>query len=235
MTGIENGTELAKRAEVAINNSVQAGMKNLHDYLANSYMQNLRPEPGVSSLPNGQDFYRQCLKFHTSTNMTAKAIHQLGLMEVDRIEEKMTEIKDQMNFSNLTLKQFTDMIRSDPANYYSSPEELLARFREIIEDLIDSRLLTVVKSKPELPLEVVPVPPSMGKDVPSAFYITGTADGSRPGRFYVNTYRYESQPKYEMISLSLHESIPGHHLQVRQTSLFTIQNIRSQPMINDNK
>merc|ERR1719347_446505 len=104
------------------------------------------------------------------------------------------------------------MIRDDPNNYYGSPDELLQAFQEIIEGRIDGKLLEVFSSKPETKLEIVGMPPSAA-DAPAASYIAGTPDGSRPGRLYVNTNQYKNQPKYSIISLTLHETNPGHHLQ----------------------
>ena len=122
---------LQAQARIAIETSVQNGFKNLIDFLENEYLPNVRPgmnnllggfhcskiskivsEIAVSSLPDiGEQFYKQCLKFHTSTNMTAEEIHNLGLEEVDRIEKEMMDIVVEMGYNNLTLQQFSEMIR----------------------------------------------------------------------------------------------------------------------------
>jgi len=104
------------------------------------------------------------------------------------------------------------MIRNNKSNYYSSPEELLQAFHDIIEKMIEPKLLDIFNATAATPLEIVGMPPS-AVDAPAAFYTAGSMDGSRPGRLYVNTNKYDSQPKYEMISLSLHETNPGHHLE----------------------
>eukprot|EP00088_Acartia_fossae_P029105 TRINITY_DN2991_c1_g1_i3.p1 TRINITY_DN2991_c1_g1~~TRINITY_DN2991_c1_g1_i3.p1 ORF type:complete len:293 (+),score=91.53 TRINITY_DN2991_c1_g1_i3:1-879(+) len=113
---------------------------------------------------------------------------------------------------NLTLEEFTEFIRNDKSNFFNSPQELLDAFKDIIDNKIEPRILDIFHQKPATELEIVEVPPS-NPDAPAAFYIAGTPDGSRPGRLYVNTNKYDSQPRYEMISLTLHETIPGHHLQ----------------------
>ena len=122
---------LQAQARIAIETSVQNGFKNLIDFLENEYLPNVRPgmdnfflgvhcskiskivsEIAVSSLPDiGEQFYKQCLKFHTSTNMTAEEIHNLGLEEVERIEKEMMDIVVEMGYNNLTLQQFSEMIR----------------------------------------------------------------------------------------------------------------------------
>ena len=110
------------------------------------------------------------------------------------------EIVKEMGHLNMTLKEFTDMIRKDPLNFYKSPEELLA----------NGHILEIFQNKPVTKLEIVEVTPSQ-PNAPAPSYIAGTPDGSRPGQLFVNTNQYGSQPKYKMISL--HETNPGHHLQ----------------------
>ena len=102
--------------------------------------------------------------------------------------------------------------REDPNNYYGSPEALLQGFRDILENRVNPHLLELFFATPEAELVIQSVPESMS-DGPAAFYSAGSLDGSRPGVFYVNTYKYDSQPKYEMVSLSMHEGNPGHHFQ----------------------
>lgn len=202
---------LQAAAAAAISSSVQPGFLMLADFIAGDYDAALRPEIAASSLPDGAEYYKACLAFHTSTSLTPQQIHDKGLEEVDRIETEMKEIVIEMGL-NLTLPQFIEMIRNDKSNFFNSPEELMASFHEIIENRINPRILDLFHTEPQTKLEIVEVPPST-PDAPAAYYIAGTADGSRPGRLFVNTNKYASQPRYEMISLSLHETNPGHHLQ----------------------
>jgi len=204
---------LRAESKKAIELSVQPGFEKLITFLEEEYIPNTRAEIGVSTLPEiGEQFYEACLKFHTSTNLTAEEIHNKGLNEVERIEDEMRKIVIEMGYVDMSLQNFTEMIRNDPNNFYNSPEELLAAFHEIIENQIDDHLLEIFNNKPKTQLDIVGMPPSMA-DGPAAFYTAGTPDGSRPGVLYVNTNKFGSQPKYEMISLSLHETNPGHHLQ----------------------
>jgi len=202
---------LQKSAATAIENSIQPGFKKIYTFLKSEYIPVTRPAIAAASLPGiGEEYYKACIAFHTSTNMTAQQIHDTGIKEVERIENEMRDIIKEMGY-NLTLTQFIDMIRNDKKNFFSSPSEVLAAFKEII-DRVEPKILQIFHDKPTTKLEILETPAST-PDAPAAFYIAGTPDGSRPGRLYVNTNKYDSQPRYEMISLALHESIPGHHLQ----------------------
>ena len=100
----------------------------------------------------------------------------------------------------------------DERFFFKSPEELMDHFKLLLNERINPKIDSLFLNSPTLPLEIVEIPPEMGGG-PAAYYIAGTADGSRPGKFFVNTKRYNSQPRYECISLALHEGNPGHHLQ----------------------
>jgi len=206
----EEGRTVKAEAHAAIQMVVQPSFRAFAEFLKLNYIPNTRTEIAASSVGSG--FYEACLAFHTTTNKTANEIHEIGLNEVARIEEEMILIVREMGYENLTLGEFTEMIRTDPANFFDSPEELLQAFHDIIEGQIEGKLLEIFHNKPQTALEIVPMPPSQSNG-PAAFYSAGTPDGSRPGRLYVNTNQYSSQPRYEMVSLSLHETNPGHHLQ----------------------
>ena len=187
-------------------------MKRLAVFLKTKYIPNTRPDIGVSTLPNGEEFYKQCIKFHTSTELTAKEIHQMGLKEVERIEDNMRKIMKEVGKSNLTIKEFFEDLRNDKKFYYKSPKELMARYRSLVFNTINPKLTQILWKPPQLPLEVVAMPASRSGG-PIAGYFVGTADGSRPGRFLVNTVRYYAHQTYEAVSLALHEANPGHHYQ----------------------
>ncbi|XP_023331422.1 uncharacterized protein LOC111703643 isoform X2 [Eurytemora carolleeae] len=205
----QENKRLQAEALSAIESSVQAGFLTLANFVSTEYASATRPEIGASSI--SAEYYKACLAFHTSTNLTAEEIHQKGLDEVGKIEEEMREVIKEMGL-NLTLPQFMEKLRTDKSNFFNSPQELLDTFKDIIENKIDKHILLLFHSKPKTKMEIRETPAST-PDAPAAYYIAGTVDGSRPGRLYVNTHKYQSQPRYEMISLSLHESNPGHHLQ----------------------
>jgi len=140
-------------------------------------------------------------------------IHDLGLKEVSRIRSEMTQIvREDLGRESADLKSFIEELRNDRSFYFDAPEKLMARFKHLIEQEINPKLASLFWKPPTLPLDITEMPPALSSG-PAAYYIAGTSDGSRPGKFFVNLKRYDSQPKYETISLALHEGNPGHHLQ----------------------
>jgi len=201
---------LRKDAVDAIKSFVQVGFTKIGDFLESEYLAACRPDIAASSLPVcGPEFYKACLRFHTSTDLTAAQIHQMGVEEVARIEGEMREIIKELGL-DVSLTDFMENLRNDKTNYFSSEEELLDAFSTIIHERINPRLSKIFLSCPQSKLEITRVPMP---DYPAAFYIAGTEDGARPGKLFVNTFKFASQPRYEMVSLSLHETNPGHHLQ----------------------
>jgi len=213
-----DSAELRDEAAVAINTKVLPGLKTIQDFLEKSYMANLRPDIAATSLPNGTAYYSQCLKYHTSTDMTAQEIHDLGVSEVARIRADMTKIVTNELGQPADLKSFIEKLRNDKSFYYQTPEQLMERFRSLIEEEINPNLHKLFWNPPDLPLDITEMPPALTGG-PAAYYIAGTSDGTRPGKFFVNLKRYDSQPKYECISLALHEGNPGHHLQASYSQL----------------
>jgi len=214
MDPFKNCSEVIKAdALKAVKDSVIPGFKTIMNCLRNNYMPNLRENIAATSLPNGKDYYVQCLKFHTSTDMSPQEIHDLGLKEVSRIRSEMTQIvRKDLGRESADLKSFIEELRKDRSFYFDAPEELMARFKHLIEQEINPKLASLFWKPPTLPLDITEMPPALSSG-PAAYYIAGTSDGSRPGKFFVNLKRYDSQPKYETISLALHEGNPGHHLQ----------------------
>ena len=205
--------QLKNSAADAIQNKIKPAMLQMAEFLENEYLIGTRKEIAATSLPGGEEFYKACLKFHTSTNLTALEIHQIGIAEVERIESSMKDIvSKELKKGDLELKTFFEELRNDQTFFFSSPQELVDHFKNILNVDINPKLTSIFLSPPKLPLEVVEMPEHMGGG-PAAYYIAGTADGSRAGKFFVNTKRYDSQPRYECISLALHEGNPGHHLQ----------------------
>ena len=209
LLGDEAGSKVQEEAREAITDGVRLGFSILADFLEKEYVPACRKEVAVTSLPGGQELYKACLRFHTSTSLTAEEIHQRGLEEVKRIEDEMRIIIQELGLK-LSLEEFIKQLRNDKQNFYGSAEELLGAFHTIIWDRVDPQLTKIFKAKPKGALEITRTPLA---DYPAAFYIAGTSDGARPSKLFVNTHKFDSQPKYEMVSLSLHEALPGHHLQ----------------------
>lgn len=207
----DDGKEtLMKQAVIVIKSCIQVAFLRLAEFLDSEYVPSCRVDIAATSLPGcGPEFYRACLKFHTSTDLSAEQIHEMGIQEVARIEEEMKEIIKELGYK-LSLSDFMEKLRTDKSNYFDSEQELLDAFSHIIHNKINPKLKNIFHSVPTAKLEITRTPMA---DYPAAFYIAGTEDGSRPGKLFVNTFKFDSQPRYEMVSLSLHESNPGHHLQ----------------------
>lgn len=205
----EEKEQLQKGAKDAIETSIKVGFGLLAEFIEKEYLPACRPEIAATSLPKGEEFYKACLKFHTTTNLTAEEIHQMGLKEVARIEDEMNEIKLQLG-DDIPLKDFIEKLRVDKTNYFQAPNELLESGHDIVFNKIYPNLTKIFTAVPRTKLVINETPSG---DYPAGFYLAGTEDGSRPAAYSLNAVKYDSQPKYEMISLSLHEACPGHHLQ----------------------
>jgi len=173
-------------------------------------------DDGVWKLPDGGEFYAFALRGSTTTNMTADEIHQLGLSEVARIHHDMQAIMQQVGFQG-DLKAFFKYIKEDPKFYYPTTPEgkaaYLKRATQIIDDM-RVRLDEFFITKPKAPLVVKPVEPFREQGAAGAFYEQPSADGTRPGTYYVNTVDMHGVPIFEMETLAHHEAIPGHHMQI---------------------
>ncbi|KAL1504724.1 hypothetical protein AB1Y20_008502 [Prymnesium parvum] len=172
-----------------------------------------RPQPGVGALPRGTEIYAQCLRFHTTSALMPEEIHAMGLEEVLRIEERMArEVFAPLGFEGEGASLAFREACAAPQHYFSSADALLDAYRQLCAR-IEAELPRFfhAASRPGAPLEVVS---KESPSSPAAYYLAGTPDGSRPGRFYVNVAEFERRPKYEMTALALHEANPGHHLQL---------------------
>ena len=173
-------------------------------------------DDGVWKLPEGRDYYNFMLRRHTTTTLSADEIHELGLREVARIHAGMTAIKEQVGFKG-DLKAFLAFMRDDPQFSYPTTDAgkaaYIARATEII-DAMRVRLPEFFGTLPKSPLLVKKVEPFREKGQAGAFYEPPSADGTRPGAYYVNTIDMRGLPIYEMETLAHHEAIPGHHMQI---------------------
>ena len=177
------------------------------DFYKQEYEPVLSKITGCKSLPNGDNLYAVCCKWHTTTDLTPAEIHQIGVNEVAVIESRIkNEVLVPLGFNNFN--DFVEHVKTEPSFYKKNTEELLNVYRQITDEIY-SVLPKYFNEIPRSPLEIV------GRNNgPSAFYLVGTADGKRPGRFYVNCSHVEKSPTYEAVALALHEAIPGHHFQV---------------------
>ena len=208
----EDAKALTERAESLVRDGVIPAYKQFRDFFEKDYLPACYDGVGMWQMPNGAEAYAYYARQHTTTNLTPEQIHQIGLDEVGRIRAEMEALKTRVGFRG-TLPEFFQFLRTDPQFFFKTPHELLDAYK-IQAKTTDPLLPKLFKVLPRLPYGVEPIPAAIAPDTYTAFYRPGAADGSRAGMFCVNLYKPETRPKWEMTALALHESVPGHHLQI---------------------
>ncbi|OUW78356.1 MAG: DUF885 domain-containing protein [bacterium TMED217] len=207
--------ELLNLSKAALLGSVKPAYHKLIG-LVNTLMGTYNEEDGVWRLEGGAAFYENALQRTTTTEMSAEEIHQLGLIEVNRIHEEMTTIKNNVGFKG-SLKEFFVELKENDVYYYPQTESGKKEYIKEAENIINSfkrRLDDLFITKPTADMNVKSVEAFREKSAGKAFYQRAAPDGSRPGTYYANTYRMRMMPKYQMEALAYHEGIPGHHMQI---------------------
>ncbi|MEH6383596.1 MAG: DUF885 domain-containing protein [Colwellia sp.] len=182
-----------------------------YEFFTQEYFPKARKSIGVSETPNGNEFYSNRVKHYTTTDMTPEQIHVLGLSEVKRIRQEMAEIIAKTGFEG-SFTEFTHFLRTDPQFYAKTPLALIKEASYIAKQM-DAKLPTLFKHLPRSPYGVAPVPESIAPKYTTGRYIRAQND-SQPGYYWVNTYALDKRPLYVLPALTLHEGVPGHHLQI---------------------
>jgi uncharacterized protein (DUF885 family) len=212
IAGAERG-RLAAAARAAVAGGVLPALRRFHRFLVDEHLPAAPDEVGAWQYPGGEAAYAFLARRFTTTALTPDEIHEIGLAEVARIRAEMEATKARAGFSG-PLEAFFHALRTEPRFFFRSGDELLLHARALAKR-IDPLLVKLFKTLPRQPYGVEPVPDELAPDFPTAFYFPGAADGSRAGSFLVNLYQPETRPRVEMVPLTLHEAVPGHHLQTQ--------------------
>jgi uncharacterized protein (DUF885 family) len=202
---------LRREGERLLHQDVAPAFRKLDAYISAIYLPVCRDSIAASSLPGGAAYYAYKVKENTTTSMTPQEIHEIGLQEVARIQEEMKLVMQQTGFKG-SFAEFITFLNTDPRFYYTRPEDLLAGYKDVIKKS-SAQLPRFFADIPRAAVDVKPVPEVGAENQAGAHYEPGTPDGSRPGYFVANLSKLDSRPKWEMETLTLHESVPGHHLQ----------------------
>src|SRR5690606_18239688 len=184
--------------------------RHLHEFLIEQYLPGARKEIGLSALPDGKAWYAHRVRLFTTTDLDPEEIHQLGLKEVKRIRAEMDRVIRESGFEG-SFEEFTHFLRTDPRFYHTNAGDLVREYRDIAKRS-DAELPKLFGVLPRNTYGVVPVPDYAAKSQTTAYYQPGSLEAGRAGLYFVNTYALDMRPRSEMEALSLHESVPGHHL-----------------------
>lgn len=208
----EDRERLKTEAARIYTEEIAPAYRKLHDFLVEDYIPAARQSIAMRDLPDGEAWYAFNVKQMTTTDLTPEEIHEIGLSEVARIRTEMDRVIEESGFEG-TFEEFTEFLRTDPQFYFEDKEDLLTAYRDICKRA-DGELVKLFGHLPRLPYTVTPVPAYAEKSQTTAYYQPGSLEAGRPGQFFANTYDLASRPSWEMEALSLHEAVPGHHLQI---------------------
>lgn len=203
---------LISRGVALVRDSVLPAWRQLHRFVTERYVPGARETIGLSAVPDGDAWYAYTVRQFTTTEMTASEIHALGLREVQRIRAAMDSVIIQTGFQG-SFVDFITFLRTDPRFFFTDTASLLREYRDIAKR-IDPGLIRLFGKLPRTPYGVIAVPAYSERNVTTAYYMPGSVEAARPGYFYANTYDLNARPKWEMEALTVHEAVPGHHLQI---------------------
>jgi uncharacterized protein (DUF885 family) len=203
---------LATGAKDAIAASVVPGYRRLLEFMTKEYVPACRQQVGASALPHGREYYRHRVRHFTTLDIDPEQVHETGLAEVKRIREEMQQVIQRTGFEG-DFPAFVEHLRSDPKFYPTTAEQLL-RETSLVLKRIDGELPKLFGKLPRMPYGVREIPDFIAPRTTTAYYQPPAGDGTRAGFYYVNTYNLKSRPLYEIEALSLHEAVPGHHIQI---------------------
>ena len=203
---------LTDAARAAIEQSVVPGYRDFLKFMESEYVPMARGTVGASALPQGREYYRYCVRKFTTLDVLPDEVHAIGLQEVARIREEMQQIIRAVEFEG-DFAEFLAFLRSDPQFYAADAETLLKETAMVLKS-IDGKLPSLFRTLPRTPYGIKEIPAYIAPRTTTAYYQPPRGDGTAAGFYYVNTYNLSSRPLYGVEALSLHEAVPGHHLQI---------------------
>ena len=207
-----NKDKFQNEAKFIIANTVQVAYKQFYDFMKDEYIPNARKTIGLSEVPGGKAWYDQRVAFFTTLPLSSDDIYNMGLEEVARIRSQMEEIIEQVGFKG-NFTEFLTFLRTDEQFYAKTPQELL-NHAAWLSKKAEGQLPKFFGKLPRLPFTVEPVPAAIAPRYTGGRYSSGSVKQGRAGAYWVNTYKLESRPLYVLPALTLHEAVPGHHLQI---------------------
>jgi uncharacterized protein (DUF885 family) len=220
----EERAELRVSGRAAITEAVVPAYRTLLRYLQEEYVPAARAEVGAWTLPDGAAFYEHRVRAYTTLDVTPQQVHEIGWKEVRRIHAEMETILHQVGFTG-DFHAFTQFLRTDPQFYVDTPTALLQHVALILKKM-DGELPTLFGRLPRTPYGMREIPAYSAPQQTAAYYFPPAGDGTQAGFYYVNTYELKSRPLYEYEALSLHEAVPGHHLQIALQQELDLPNFR---------
>ena len=203
---------LVDQAVTTYRQSVAVAFRRLLTFLTDEYLPRCRESIGANALPKGEALYQYNAKWHTTTSKTPREIHEIGVAEVARIRAEMEKVIADAGYAN-RFDDFVRFLRTDKRFYYTDANALVAGYRDVAKRA-DPELARLFGRLPATPYGVIRVPDAIAPSQTTAYYEPGALTAGRPGYMFVNTYKLDARPKYEMEALTLHEAVPGHHLQI---------------------
>jgi uncharacterized protein (DUF885 family) len=203
---------LTKAAAAAYTDAVRPAFTRLHEFLVKTYLPACRTTTGANALAKGGEMYAYNVRWHTTTAKTPKEIHEIGMAEVKRIRAEMDAIIAKVGFKG-SYDDFKQFLRTNPAFYYTDAAALVSGYRDVAKRA-DPELAHLFGTLPRTPYGVARVPDATAPSQTTAYYEPGAFSAGRAGNMFANTYKLDARPKWEMEALTLHEAVPGHHLQI---------------------
>ncbi|WP_288130084.1 DUF885 domain-containing protein [Microbulbifer sp.] len=202
---------LQSAGAAAIKDHALPAFDRVATFLEGDYLNAATESLAAEDLPGGEDYYRHAIRTYVTMDMEPAEIHKIGLAEVKRIRGEMNGLIEESGFDG-SFEEFTEFLRTAPRFYAKTPKDLLKE-ASYIAKRIDYRLPEFFGKLPRLPYGVVPVPDEIAPNYTTASYNPAAIGGTRGGAYWVNTHGLDQRPLYELVALTLHEAVPGHHLQ----------------------